>query len=249
LVLRCSGARDERLIAFRGLDGPFPSLGEFASRAAKADPGLVGVVRLVAAPGRRGGARVETIAGRPWIEDEFHGTTFRVPAATFLQVHRGAADALGAHVLAGAGARRNVLELYGGVGVLGLVFAKAGARATIVDADPAAIACGEEAARFHGLARAAFARADVLEFLGRRARQDPFDLVVADPPRTGLGRGVAERIALLGAPRIAMVSCDPATLARDLARLNVNYVVKAVRAFDLFPQTAHVETVAVLEAA
>lgn len=249
LVLRSSGARDERLIAFRGLDGPFPTLGEFAGQAMKADPGLVGVVRLVASPGRRGGTRIETIAGRSWIEDEFHGTTFRVPAATFLQVHRGAAEALGAHVLERAGSPRSVLELYGGVGALGLALARAGARATIVDADPAAIACGEEAARSHGLTSATFARADVLEFLGRRGAEAAPDLVIADPPRTGLGKGVAERIARLGAPRIAMVSCDPATFARDLAAFaNRGYALASVTPFDLFPQTAHVEAVAWLQA-
>jgi 23S rRNA (uracil1939-C5)-methyltransferase len=248
LVLRSSGARDERLIAFRGLEGPFPTLGEFARQAAIADPGLVGVVRLIASPGRRGGARVDTTFGRSWLEDEFHGSVFRVPAATFLQVHRGAAEALGNHVLERAGTPRDVLELYGGIGALGLALARAGARATIVDADPAALACGEEAARSHGLATVTFARADVHEFLRRRGAETTPDLVIADPPRTGLGKGVAERIARLKAPRIAMVSCDPATLARDLSAFaDRGYALSKVTPFDLFPQTAHVEAVAWLD--
>jgi hypothetical protein len=61
--------------------------------------GLAGLVRLIAEPGRRGGTRVETIAGRDWIADEIHGTEFRVPAATFLQVHAAAASVLGEEVL------------------------------------------------------------------------------------------------------------------------------------------------------
>ena len=73
--------------------------------------------------------------------------------------------------------------------------------------------------------------------------------VVLNPPRGGLHWNVTLRLSGQPVPRIAYVSCDPATLARDLHRLSANYRVIAVRAFDLFPQTAYVETVAVLEAA
>jgi len=250
LVLRASGARDERLVAFRGSQGPFATLTEFARVATSVDPGLAGVVRIVSGSQRRGGAVIETVSGRPWIEDELHGITFRVPAATFLQVHTQAAATLGAHVLDGAGSPAEVVELYGGVGALGLALSRRGARVTIVDADPRAVDCGSEAAQAHGLASALFERSDVLSFLAGRSGHPAPDLVIADPPRTGLGKGVAERLARLGAPRIAMVSCDPATLARDLAELaRKGYAVERVAPFDLFPQTAHVEAVAWLRLA
>ena len=74
--------------------------------------------------------------------------------------------------------------------------------------------------------------------------------MIADPPRTGLGRGVAERLAALRASRIAMVSCDPATLARDLAALTARgYAIEGITPFDLFPHTAHIEVVAWLSRA
>jgi 23S rRNA (uracil1939-C5)-methyltransferase len=73
--------------------------------------------------------------------------------------------------------------------------------------------------------------------------------VVLNPPRTGLHWDVTLRLTAAPVARIAYVSCDPATLARDLSRLAATYRLAAVRAFDLFPQTAHVETVAVLEGA
>ncbi len=245
LVLRCSSSGNERLVALRGLAGPFASAADFARVAGEADPGLVGVVRLVASRGRRGGAAVETIAGRDWIAEEIHGVAFRVPAGTFLQVHASAAVQLGGHVFAGAGSPRRVVELYGGIGALGLALARRGAQATIVDADGAAIACGSEAARLQGLISAAFVHSDVFAFLRSAPDAVPPDLVIADPPRTGLGRGVAERLATLGAARIAMVSCDPATLARDLSVLSARgYAIERITPFDLFPQTAHVEAVA-----
>jgi 23S rRNA (uracil1939-C5)-methyltransferase len=250
VVLRASAARNERLVALLGAAGPFASAREFARVAADADPGLVGVVRLLSSGKRRGGVTVETIAGRAWIGDDLHGIGFRVPAGTFLQVHSAAAELLGTHILEHAGSPRRVIELYGGIGALGLALARRGARTWVVDADPAAIACGIEAADAQRLANATFERADVLAFLAARRSGGAPDLVIADPPRTGLGRGVAERVAALGAAAIAMISCDPATLARDLAALAASgYEIERITPFDLFPQTAHVEAVAWLRRA
>jgi 23S rRNA (uracil1939-C5)-methyltransferase len=244
-VLRASHTRDERLIAFRGPDGPFRSLPAFARLAREVDAGLAGVVRIVAVPGRRGGGRVQSVLGRDWITDEILGTSFRVPAATFLQVHPAAAGTLARHVLDGAGSPRVVVELYGGVGGLGLAFARNGARVTIVEADPDAVACGREAAERAGVPNARFLRADVLRFLVGAEARDASDLVIADPPRTGFGRNVAAALAAAGPRRIVVVSCDPATMARDVAALvRLGYTVDRVVPFDLFPQTAHVETVA-----
>jgi 23S rRNA (uracil1939-C5)-methyltransferase len=72
-------------------------------------------------------------------------------------------------------------------------------------------------------------------------------VVILNPPRAGLHWTVTLRLQEAPVPHVAYISCDPATLARDLQRLSVNYRVTALRAFDLFPQTAHVETVAILE--
>ncbi len=81
-----------------------------------------------------------------------------------------------------------------------------------------------------------------------RLRDFAPDAVVLDPPRRGLERAVADRVASLRAPRIVYVSCDPATHARDCARLaSAGYRLTQLRAFDLFPQTPHVESIAVLE--
>jgi 23S rRNA (uracil1939-C5)-methyltransferase len=80
--------------------------------------------------------------------------------------------------------------------------------------------------------------------IGRLKRPDA---VVVNPPRTGLAESVGTQLGASGAARVVYVSCDPATLARDLTRLEQAYQVASLRAFDLFPQSAHVETVARLE--
>jgi 23S rRNA (uracil1939-C5)-methyltransferase len=83
---------------------------------------------------------------------------------------------------------------------------------------------------------------DLLRRLGRP------DLVIANPPRTGMDERVSAELNRLAPARLVYISCDPATLARDIQRLD-RFRLSQVQAFDLFPQTAHVETVAVLEAA
>ena len=242
LVLRVSGSTPDVLVGFRDAGEPFDEAPALAARLAAEVPDLRGVVRMIAAAGRRGGTRIETVLGRAWLEEIVLGISFRVPAATFLQVNAGAADALARSVLDEAGEPSSVTELYGGIGAIGLALAGRGAVTTIVDADGDAIACGREAAERSGRA-ARFVRSDVLRFL--RDPGPPPSLVVADPPRTGFGPGVADALAAWAPARIALVSCDPATLARDLARLTRSgYRLDRVAPFDLFPQTAHVEAVA-----
>jgi tRNA/tmRNA/rRNA uracil-C5-methylase (TrmA/RlmC/RlmD family) len=128
------------------------------------------------------------------------------------------------------------------MGVFGLALARQGARVTVLEADRDAVAAGRQAATAAGL-RARFVLGDVLRSLDDRALPRA-DLVLADPPRSGLGPGVAARMAALAPEGIVLVSCEPGTLARDLRELHVRgYEAQRVVPVDLFPQTPHVETV------
>ena len=136
---------------------------------------------------------------------------------------------------------QTVWDLYGGIGDTAALLVEGGANVVSVDADEKAVTWGRS-------------RLPAARFIAARAEDVLPSLpvphaVVVNPPRAGLHWDVSLRLTSEPVAKLVYISCDPATLARDLARLNVNYVVKAVRAFDLFPQTAHVETVAVLEAA
>jgi len=138
-------------------------------------------------------------------------------------------------------------DLYGGIGDTALLLAERGARVVSVDADEKAVAWARgrsDLAAFGDRVRCIAGRAeDVLSGL-----PEP-QAVVVSPPRSGLHWDITLRLTGDPVSSVAYVSCDPATLARDLQRLSVNYQVRAVQAFDLFPQTAHVETVVHLEAA
>jgi 23S rRNA (uracil1939-C5)-methyltransferase len=167
------------------------------------------------------------------------------PATAFEQVNpeMGALTRAWAADALGNVAGRVVWDLYGGVGDTAVLLAGRDADVISVDTDERAVSW----------ARARPAPRPVRWIAGRAedvvgGLPDPHAVVV-NPPRGGLAWNVTLRLTAAPVARVAYVSCDPATLARDLSRLAATYRVTAVRAFDLFPQTAHVETVAVLEGA
>jgi 23S rRNA (uracil1939-C5)-methyltransferase len=134
-----------------------------------------------------------------------------------------------------------VWDLYGGVGDTARLLAARGASVVSVDADERAVAWARRGDAAPAIRFVAGRAEDVIGSL-----PDP-DAVVLNPPRGGLHWDVTLRLTGVPVGRVAYVSCDAATLARDLSRLGATYQIGALRAFDLFPQTAHVETVAVLE--
>src|SRR5690606_24575796 len=138
----------------------------------------------------------------------------------------------------GAVEGRTVIDAYCGVALHARRLARRGARVRGIDLDPVAIA---EARR--ALPDAELVAGRVEDALPAML---PADLVVLNPPRTGLDARVAAALRAEPPARIIYVSCDPATLARDLNRLASAFALHSIRCFDMFPQTAHVESVAEL---
>jgi 23S rRNA (uracil1939-C5)-methyltransferase len=132
-------------------------------------------------------------------------------------------------------------DLYSGIGETTSALAAHGATMESVESDRRAVALAEVRGPAEGITR----HVGTVERQIGRLR--PPDFVVTNPPRTGMDERATAGIAAAGPARIAYISCDPATLARDLTRIGDTYRISAVRAFDLFPQTAHVETVTLLE--
>ncbi len=164
-------------------------------------------------------------------------------AVAFEQVNPEVAAALRAAVLEAAPAPAGrALDLYAGAGEIGLALASRGWEAVAVEADPRAAARASERARREGSAlRVVAGRVEHC-----LAQLLPADLVIANPPRAGLDAAVTALLAGRPVGRLAYVSCDPATLARDLKRLGADPARLVVRCFDMFPQTSHVETLALL---
>ncbi len=192
---------------------------------------------------RPGTAAARLIAGSPGLPETWGDESLELSGAAFLQVNRRAALLLEDHVLSVAGDvdGLRVVDAYCGVGLLARRLARAGARVAGIELDPEAVA----AARAAAPAGAEFAEGPVEELL---VEVLPADLVILNPPRAGVDARVLERLRERPPARIVYVSCNPATLARDLRRLGNAYRLEHLRSFDLFPQTAHVETVVALRA-
>jgi 23S rRNA (uracil1939-C5)-methyltransferase len=183
--------------------------------------------------------------GPGYIECEAAGTTYRVGHFSFFQVNRFLAGELARVVAEEEAEGRLALDLFAGVGLFSAPLAKRFARVIAVESNPAA-ARDLEANTSGRIARSGRAievrSADVEEFLAK-LKERP-ELVVLDPPRAGLMPGTIKHLARMAPARITYVSCDPPTLARDLAALaKSGYDISSVHLFDLFPQTFHMETV------
>lgn len=143
------------------------------------------------------------------------------------------------------------IDLYAGVGLFSLQLAGRFEQVCAVEGNKAAAAHGLENARANGIANVRYEPISVEAWLKYKSHELPRpDFVLLDPPRAGVGLPAIERIAALDAPRIHYVSCDPATLARDLRMLlDFGYAIDSIVALDMFPQTFHVETVVQLRRA
>ena len=171
------------------------------------------------------------------------GEVYRYNAETFFQINPSLLEPLLDFALADASGE-SVLDLYCGVGLFTLPLARRFTRVVGVEANAAATRFARRNLQHAGLTNARVDTATVTEWFRNSSSRDPVDFVLLDPPRAGAESAVIKGILDLHPARISYVSCDPATLARDLRKLLAGgYLIKSIAGFDLFPQTHHVETV------
>lgn len=190
--------------------------------------------------------------GERCIEERLGRWRFSVGPQTFLQVNSAQSAALYDRILdlAAPRATDTVYDLYCGVGTISLWLSPACAAVVGVECVEPAVAAARAAAQANGVANASFHAGDMKDLLSADffAAHGKPDLVVTDPPRAGMHPKALRALADCGARRIVYVSCNPSSLARDLAVLGERYKPTAVQVVDLMPQTLHVETICVLEA-
>ena len=246
VVIAENVAADQRVLHLEPAEGAHIDATAIVS-ADWTDAGITGVT--AAAHGRvvgvTGAAHVTDTARDLFGDDGTvvpRGTTWTRQAASFFQANRFLVGSLARAVLEGVEGE-SVADLYAGVGLFAVGLAARGHRVAAVEGDRTSgrdlVANAEPFGE-----RLRPIRASVEDALGRLGTER-FDAVVLDPPRTGVSPAALDAVVRLGAPRIVYVSCDPATFARDSARLVASgYNLTSLQAFDLFPNTAHVETVA-----
>jgi 23S rRNA (uracil1939-C5)-methyltransferase len=223
------------------------------------------------------GLPFETLWGRPFLLERAAGVVLKVSVDAFFQTNTSMAQTLYGLVareaglagvagetspgcagpIAGSAARGPVVwDLYSGVGSIGLALARKEAAGVLgIEAVRAAVADARENARLNGMDNVRFVEGDVAKVLREAAEGDRRlpqgletpDVIVVDPPRAGLSDKTISRIGEIGAPRIVYVSCNPATMAPNVARLaDHGYHLDRVTPVDMFPHTPHVEAVGLL---
>jgi 23S rRNA (uracil1939-C5)-methyltransferase len=217
---------------------------EWTEELRAALPEIAGAVAFREAnPGDRkaGSPEILVASGEAYLTYQTKRATYRVSAGSFFQTNRHLTDELVEIVTAGQSGKL-ALDLYAGAGLFSTALACDFHH--IVSVEPSQTSAADLA--YNQTSNGETIQATAEQYLARpenSGRVKP-DLVVVDPPRSGLGERVAQVLPTLGAPRVVYVSCDPATLARDLVPLlGAGYRIEQVHMVDLFPQTYHLESV------
>jgi 23S rRNA (uracil1939-C5)-methyltransferase len=221
------------------------SVQEFAEALAKLLPEMVATCMyaqtVTGAPGAGGMISEEAlwVSSPEGLQYRTKAANYRVSAGSFFQVNRHMIDPL-TEAVAGGQEGKLALDLYAGVGLFSTVLAARFSHIVAVESSQSSFAD----LRYNAPANVKAVRAGVEQYLAKQGEREKPDLVVVDPPRAGLGERVVQGLLKLAPQRITSVSCDPATLARDLRPLLAGgYKLEQAHLLDLFPQTFHIESV------
>ena len=212
-------------------------------------PNLVGIV--VQSDGAAAGLRGATVIGQNFYSEIVSGIRFHIPATAFFQNNPKQTEALlqQVKVLCEPAPSEHLLDLYCGAGLFTHYLARDYKLVTGIEENNTAVTAARENAEINNNSNTAFRSGRVEKILVRIAKSGPApDTIILDPPRQGCLPGAIAGIAALSPKRIVYVSCNPATLARDLALLvKQNYHLQVVQPIDMFPHTYHIECVAKIE--
>jgi len=251
LGLRLGSHSGELLILLISSHDRLPGLEELALRWMARWPDLVGVVlNLQPLPTNvLLGPESRTIAGRGWLNESFAGVNLRIAADTFFQVNTPQAERVVPLLRQALGeVPGRLVDACSGIGTFSLPLALDGWQVHGIEQQGGAVELARANAARHGLEeRVVFELAEVAGVLAERL--EGVDALFVDPPRKGLDGRAMEAIGTQPPPVLLYLSCDPATLARDLGRLcgDGPFVPRLVQPFDFFPNTTHVETLVVLD--
>ena len=198
------------------------------------------------------GERETVMYGKGFIEDRLMGCTFRISARSFYQINPMQTEKLYSTAIeyAGLTGSETFFDAYCGTGTIGIIAAKNGAGKVIgVELNNDAVKDAIANANRNSVKNIRFTCADATEFiLNMAAEKRTVDVIMMDPPRAGSTEQFLHAVSVLAPPRVVYVSCNPETLARDLEYItNKGYEVSKIQPVDMFPHTAHVETVVQLE--
>jgi len=241
VTFRYSFSTAEKMIIFHTANNAEVRLQKAAEMLYAEDEKLMGIIA-------KNGKAKTVLKGKNWFSEKIEDFTFRISSSSFMQVNPIQAKALyaTAEEYAELTGKENLLDLYCGIGTFTLFLAKKAAKATGIEQNEEAIDDALFNARQNNLeAKTQFICGKTEETIAQLFSIEKFEVIMADPPRAGIKEAVLENIVQSKIERLVYVSCNPATLARDLKFLNErNYRLSEARLIDMFPRTGNVECLA-----
>lgn len=253
LVIRIGQNTGQILVNLVTAEGAVQHAEQWVARLCEAVPEIVTVVHTINAT--RANVAIGDLAeiwyGGGTFTERLADLTFTLGPLSFFQTNTRQAEKLFATALeyAALNGSEHTLDLYSGAGAISLLVARKAGMVTGVELIAEAVEAAKEAARANNIDNCEFVCEDAKDFMKTRAAAEiRYDLAITDPPRAGLHPKVVANLIDLAPPRIVYVSCNPATLARDLGLLQAGgYALQGITAVDMFPHTAHIEAVALLQ--
>lgn len=185
------------------------------------------------------------LEGKPYITEKIGQISYQIYPSTFFQLNTKQAEKMFNIVLKNCKLSRKevVLDAYCGVGAISLYLAKMASKVIGIEYSKESIEAAKENAKINHIKNAEFLQGDVSKLLPKLLNETSIDCLVVDPPRTGLGKELIEQIISAKIKRMIYVSCNVSTLAKDLNLLSEIYQVNSITPIDMFPGTAHIESV------
>ena len=248
LVLRHSVAYDQWMVNIVTAEDERKTVQPLADILMDAYPEVVSVINNITS--RKAGVAMgefeHTLAGSDLISDKINGFTFEISASSFFQTNSRGAALLFKTVeqYAGLTGTETVLDLYSGTGTILILLSEHSKVVTGIEIIESAVTDAEKNCRKNGISNCKFIQGDIRKCLSQIKRRP--DVLIIDPPRAGMHKDVVKQVLELGADRMVYVSCNPASMARDLQMMEDNFRLEEVQPLDMFPHTHHVESVAKL---
>ncbi len=251
VLIRCAKHKEQVMVVLVTYKDIFPSRNNFVRALIKECPFITAVVQNVN-PRHTNvilGEFERVLYGPGFIEDVLCGITFRISAKSFYQVNPIMTEALYGKAIEAANLTKDdiVFDAYSGIGTIGMVASKHCGKVVAVELVKEAVVDARRNAKANHIDNAEFHCGDASSFMVNMAeKKQHVDVVFLDPPRKGSDQRCLDAICKLSPSRVIYVSCDPSTLARDVAYLSKKYRLVSLQPVDMFPHTMHVETVAML---
>lgn len=248
VLIRCAKHKEQVMVVLVTYKDIFPSRNNFVRALIEECPFITTVVQNVN-PRHTNvilGEFERVLYGPGFIEDVLCGITFRISAKSFYQVNPIMTEALYGKAIEAANLTKDdiVFDAYSGIGTIGMVASKHCGKVVAVELVKEAVADARRNAKANHIDNAEFHCGDASSFMVNMAEKEQHvDVVFLDPPRKGSDQRCLDAICKLSPSRVVYVSCDPSTLARDVAYLSKKYRLVSLQPVDMFPHTMHVETV------